>query len=43
MVELDDGTPAVLELELLDPVLFFANQPAAAVTFAQVLTQRLTG
>jgi hypothetical protein len=43
MVRLDDGTPAVLELELLDPVLFFAHHPAAAMTFARVLTRRLTG
>jgi hypothetical protein len=42
MVELDDGTPALLELELLDPVLFFAHHPASAVAFAQVLKQRLT-
>jgi hypothetical protein len=38
LVHLDDGTPAVLELELLDPALFFETAPAAAVTrFAQVL------
>jgi hypothetical protein len=43
MVEFRDGTPTVLELELLDPVLFFAHHPAGAVTFAHVLTQRLTG
>jgi glutathione synthase/RimK-type ligase-like ATP-grasp enzyme len=33
----DDGSPAVLELELLDPVLFLATHPAAASTFARVL------
>jgi hypothetical protein len=43
IVELGDGTPAVLELELLDPVLFFDHHRAAAVTFAQVLGQRLAG
>jgi glutathione synthase/RimK-type ligase-like ATP-grasp enzyme len=43
MVERDDGTPAVLELELLDPVLFFDHHRAAAVTFARVLGQRLAG
>ena len=34
---LADGTPAVLELELLDPALFFETDPAAAARFAQVL------
>jgi len=37
LVSLDDGTPAVLELELLDPALFFETNPAAATRFAQVL------
>jgi hypothetical protein len=37
LVHLDDGTPAVLELELLDPALFFETEPAAAARFAQVL------
>jgi glutathione synthase/RimK-type ligase-like ATP-grasp enzyme len=38
LVALDDGTPAVLELELLDPALFFETAPAAAVSrYAQVL------
>jgi O-ureido-D-serine cyclo-ligase len=37
LVSLDDGTPAVLELELLDPALFFETHPAAATRFAQVL------
>jgi hypothetical protein len=32
-----DGTPAVLELELLDPALFFETEPAAASRFAHVL------
>jgi hypothetical protein len=32
-----DGTPAVLELELLDPALFFETRPAAATAFARVL------
>ena len=43
MVELDDGTCAVLELELLDPVLFFVDHPAGASTFAEVLAARLDG
>ncbi|MGA2303303.1 MAG: hypothetical protein ABSH29_03795 [Acidimicrobiales bacterium] len=34
---LDDGTPAVLELELLDPAFFFETHPAAAARFARVL------
>ena len=42
-VELDDGTPAILELELLDPVLFFVHHPAGATAFAEVLAERLTG
>ena len=42
-VELADGTPAVLELELLDPVLFFVHHPQGAATFAEVLAARLTG
>jgi hypothetical protein len=37
LVSLDDGTPAVLELELLDPALFFETHPAAATRFARVL------
>jgi hypothetical protein len=37
LVDLADGTPAVLELELLDPALFFETDPPAATRFAQVL------
>jgi hypothetical protein len=37
LVTLPDGRPAVLELELLDPALFFETAPAAAARFAQVL------
>lgn len=36
-----DGTPAVLELELLDPALFFETHPPAATRFAQVLRQMI--
>ncbi len=36
-----DGEPALLELELLDPVLFFPQHPDAAVTFANVLRERI--
>jgi glutathione synthase/RimK-type ligase-like ATP-grasp enzyme len=36
MVERADGEIAVLELELLDPMLFFAYVPQAAPTFARV-------
>jgi hypothetical protein len=43
MVELDDGAPAVLELELLDPVLFFVDHPPGAVRFAEALAARLVG
>ena len=37
LVDLVDGTPGVLELELLDPALFFETDPAAATRFARVL------
>jgi glutathione synthase/RimK-type ligase-like ATP-grasp enzyme len=36
-----DGAPVVLELELLDPALFFETDPAAAVRFAEVLAARI--
>ncbi len=36
-VEGDDGRPLLLELELLDPVLFFDTDPAGAERFAEVL------
>ena len=36
-----DGQPVLLELELLDPVLFFPQHRDAAVTFAKVLEERL--
>lgn len=37
-----DGTPAVLELELLEPALFMECDPAAATRFAQVLQRLIT-
>ena len=37
IVETADGSPALLELELLDPVLFFPQHPDAATTYAEVL------
>jgi glutathione synthase/RimK-type ligase-like ATP-grasp enzyme len=37
-----DGTPAVLELELLEPALFFEHDPPAATRFAQVLRRLMT-
>jgi glutathione synthase/RimK-type ligase-like ATP-grasp enzyme len=37
LVPLADGTPAVLELELLDPALFFEVHPGAVTRFARVL------
>ncbi len=37
-----DGKPAVLELELLDPVLFFVTRPEAAARFASVLRDLVT-
>ena len=36
-----DGRPALLELELLDPVLFLTTAPAAAERFARVLADTL--
>jgi hypothetical protein len=39
LVPLDDGTPAVLELELLDPALFFEVHPLAGTRFARVLAR----
>jgi glutathione synthase/RimK-type ligase-like ATP-grasp enzyme len=36
-----DGTPALLELELLDPALFFETDPAAATRFAEVLAAQI--
>jgi glutathione synthase/RimK-type ligase-like ATP-grasp enzyme len=39
LVTRPDGTPAVLELELLDPALFFDTQPTAAARFARVLRE----
>jgi hypothetical protein len=41
LVPAANGTPALLELELLDPALFFETRPVAAVRFAHVLLQRL--
>ncbi len=41
IVERADGETAVLELELLDPMLFFVHVPAAAATFARVLCDRI--
>lgn len=41
LVRLDDGSPAVLELELLDPALFFEHNPDGALRFARVLRDRL--
>jgi hypothetical protein len=37
MVESLQGGPALLELELLDPVLFFPQHPDGAVTLAREL------
>ena len=36
-----DGTPLVLELELLDPALFFETNPVAADRYADVLVERI--
>jgi O-ureido-D-serine cyclo-ligase len=42
IVERTDGEPALLELELLDPVLFFVHHPAGSSRFANVLRDHLT-
>ena len=42
VVERTDGAAALLELELLDPVLFFVTQPEGARRFAAVLRDRAT-
>ncbi len=41
VVERADGQPALLELELLDPVLFFVHHPEGADRFADVLRGHL--
>ena len=41
LVRLDDGSPSVLELELLDPALFFEQHPQSALRFARVLRDRI--
>lgn len=38
-----DGGPVVLELELVEPSLFFAQGPGSAQRFAEALRDRLTG
>jgi hypothetical protein len=40
IVEWADGEQVLLELELLDPVLFFPQHPDAASTYARVLSAR---
>jgi O-ureido-D-serine cyclo-ligase len=42
LIPLTDGSSAVLELELLDPALFFEHHPAGAVRFAEVLDEALS-
>ena len=41
VVELDDGTPAVLELELVEPSPFLPTDPGAADRFAAALSEIL--
>ena len=41
MVETQDRGPALLELELLDPALFFVHHPVGAVALAQLLAASL--
>jgi glutathione synthase/RimK-type ligase-like ATP-grasp enzyme len=37
----DDGAPMVMELELIEPSLFFTHHPAAAGRYVAALTRRL--
>jgi glutathione synthase/RimK-type ligase-like ATP-grasp enzyme len=41
LIPLHDGSPAILELELLDPALFFETNEAMADRFAEVLHHRI--
>lgn len=41
LVTLDDGTPAVIEAELVEPELFFPNVPDAAPRFVSATLRRL--
>jgi hypothetical protein len=41
LIPLRDGSPAVLELELLDPALFFETNPGVATRFAHVLSEHI--
>jgi glutathione synthase/RimK-type ligase-like ATP-grasp enzyme len=41
LVPTESGEPALLELELLDPVLFFMHHPAGAVALARLLADAL--
>lgn len=41
LVEPEPGVPAVIELELIEPELFFPNVPEAAPRFAEALLARL--
>jgi hypothetical protein len=42
LVTVADGTDAVLELELLDPALFFEHHAPGADRFAEVLATAIT-
>ncbi|MEM8834500.1 MAG: hypothetical protein AAGD00_01645 [Planctomycetota bacterium] len=41
LVTLDDGTPVVIEAELIEPELFFPNVPEAAKRFVEATLRRL--
>ncbi len=43
LIRAEDGTPRLLELELTEPSLFFAQAPGSAKRFAALLAARLTG
>jgi glutathione synthase/RimK-type ligase-like ATP-grasp enzyme len=43
LVRLDDGTPALMELELIEPSLYFRTDPASPAHFADALEAALAG
>ncbi len=43
VVDLDDGTPAIMELELIEPYLFLASAPGAVGRYADALVAALKG
>jgi hypothetical protein len=40
MIQADDGTPMLLELEMTEPSLFFAHAPGSADRLARLVLRR---